>query len=93
MELEQKVQIVESELSLIKGEVRQILVDLREFVMDERRPFQGLSSPTQSPRIGNARSVSGAHVVRAEADPDYDYGATVIAQEADTAAAPATTPR
>ena len=36
MELEQRLQIVESELSLMKGEVRQILVNLREFLMDER---------------------------------------------------------
>ena len=64
------------------GEVRQILVDLREIVMDEKRPFQSLSSPTQPARNGNARSVAGAHVVRAEADPGYDHGAPVIAQDA-----------
>ena len=82
MELEQRLQIFESELSLMKGEVRQILVDLREIVMDERRPFQGVSSPTLSARNGNARSVAGARVVRAEAGPDYDHEATVIALDA-----------
>lgn len=51
MDLEQRFQLVESELGLMKGEVRQILVDLRELVMVERQPFAGSSSRNGLRRI------------------------------------------
>ena len=54
MELEQKVDTLQGEVGLVKAEIKQILVDLREFVMNERRPFPDLSGP--SPANGNGRA-------------------------------------
>ena len=39
MNLEQKVDSIESEMALVKGEIKQTLVDLREFLMKQGSPF------------------------------------------------------
>ena len=39
MNLEQKVDAIEGEVTLMKGEIKQTLVDLREFIMKQESPF------------------------------------------------------
>ena len=41
MNLDQKVEYIEGEVGVMKGEVKQMLVDLREFVMKQGGPFSG----------------------------------------------------
>ena len=41
MNLEQKVDAIEGEMTLMKGEIKKTLVDLREFVMKQGSPFAG----------------------------------------------------
>ena len=39
MNIEQKVDSIEGEMALVKGEIKQTLVDLREFIMKQGSPF------------------------------------------------------
>ena len=58
MDAEQRFQLLESEMNLIKGEVKQVLVDLREFVMGERHPFPNLARPGQPANSRNGKPAS-----------------------------------
>ena len=48
MNLEQKVDYIEGELGLMKGEIKQTLVDLREFIMKQGAPFAVTGTPPQA---------------------------------------------
>ena len=45
MNLEQKVDLIEGELGIMKGEIKQTLVDLREFIMKQGAPFPATGQP------------------------------------------------
>ena len=47
MNLEQKLEYLEGEMGLMKGEIKQTLVDLREFIMKQGAPFVVAGAPPQ----------------------------------------------
>lgn len=47
MNLEQKLEYLEGEMGLMKGEIKQTLVDLREFIMKQGAPFVMAGAPPQ----------------------------------------------
>ena len=48
MTLEQKVDALEGEIGIMKGEIKQTLVDLREFIMKQGSPFDGVGAALPS---------------------------------------------
>ena len=56
MNLEQKVEVLDGELGLLKGEIKQTLVDLREFIMKQGAPFP---VEGQHPLAGESPELAG----------------------------------
>ena len=68
MTLEQKVDAIEGEIGIMKGEIKQTLVDLREFIMKQGSPFEGggavLPSAASQTAASEALGAEGASRVQ-----------------------------
>jgi len=62
MDIDQRVERNEIEVHLIKGEIKQVLVELKELVMDQRNPFS--DSPRSAPLLGLTWMVNSLRVPR-----------------------------
>ena len=76
MELEQRIEQVEVDMGLIKGEIQQVLVELKELVLKQTGPFPDLSSvsPLSIPRDAAPNYEARIQSIPAESRDELDQG-------------------